>query len=102
MSVGAFIISALQFLEKGYLLNNAYFWASPEERQQMDKNNESKRLYYRQSGAAFMLAGLLLLIEAVHIATGWIWMLAAFILAVIVTIVYAVVSSVRIERRQRE
>ncbi len=68
----------------------------------MDKNNESKRLYYRQSGAAFMLAGLLLLIEAVHIATGWIWMLAAFILAVIVTIVYAVVSSVRIERRQRE
>ena len=68
----------------------------------MDKNNESKRLYYRQSGAAFMLAGLLFLIEAVHIATGWIWTFAAFILAVIVTVAYAVVSSVRIERCQRK
>ena len=102
LSIGAFVISALQFLEKGYLLNNAYFWASPEEREQMDKNKEGKRPYYRQSGAAFMLVGLLLLIEAVHIATGWIWMLAAFILAVIVTVVYAVVSSIRIERRQRK
>ncbi|MCI9214540.1 MAG: DUF3784 domain-containing protein [Oscillospiraceae bacterium] len=102
LSASAFVISALQFLEKGYLLNNAYFWASPEAREQMDKNKESKRPYYRQSGAAFMLAGLLFLIEAVHIATGWIWTFAAFILAVIVTVVYAVVSSVRIERRQRK
>ena len=102
LSVGAFVISALQFLEKGYLLNNAYFWASPEAREQMDKNKESKRPYYRQAGAAFMLAGILFLIEVVHIAAGWIWVLAAFILAVIVTVVYAVVSSVRIERRQRK
>ena len=100
LSVGAFVVSMLQFLEKGYLLNNAYFWASQEERKRMDKNKESKKPHYRQSGFAFLFIGLLFLIEAVHIATGWIWMLAVLILAVIIAVVYAVVSSVLIERRQ--
>lgn len=44
LGIGAFVISYLQFKEKGYLLNNTYFWASQEERKQMDKNKESERM----------------------------------------------------------
>ena len=100
LSIGAFVISRSQFMEKGYLFNNAYFWASQEERKRMDENKEGKKPYYRQSGFAFLLIGLLFLIAAVHIATGWRWMFAVLILAVIIAVVCAVVSSVLIERRQ--
>lgn len=44
LAIGAFVISYLQFKEKGYLLNNTYFGASQEERKQMDKNKESERM----------------------------------------------------------
>lgn len=44
LGIGALVISYLQFKEKGYLLNNTYFWASQEERKQMDKNKESERM----------------------------------------------------------
>jgi len=44
LGISAFVISYLQFKEKGYLLNNTYFWASQEERKQMDKNKESERM----------------------------------------------------------
>ena len=100
LSIGAFVISCLQFMEKGYLFNNAYVWASREERKRMEESRERKKPHYRQSGVAFLLIGLLFLIAAVHIATGWIWMFAVLILAVIIVVVYAVVSSVLIERRQ--
>ena len=59
--IGAFVISYLQFKEKGYLFNNAYIWASKQERKQMDENKESKTLYYRQSGFAFILIGFIFL-----------------------------------------
>ena len=78
LAIGAFVISYLQFKEKGYLFNNAYFWASPKERKQMDKNKESKKTYYRQSGFAFMFIGLAFLIFAVYIVTDWMWMYIVF------------------------
>ena len=40
LSIGTFVISYLQFKEKGFLFNNAYVWASPEERKRMDENKE--------------------------------------------------------------
>lgn len=44
LGISTFVISYLQFKEKGYLLNNTYFGASQEERKQMDKNKESERM----------------------------------------------------------
>ncbi|MBD5161626.1 MAG: DUF3784 domain-containing protein [Oscillibacter sp.] len=99
-SIGSFVISCFQFREKGYLFHNAYFWATQEERRRMDEAPESKMPYYRQSGFAFLLIGILFLVFAVYLATGWIWTLFAFSLAVIIAVVYAVVSSVKIERHQ--
>ena len=98
---GAFVISWFQFREKGYLFNNAYFWASQEERRRMDESKKSKKPYYQQSGIAFMLMGIFCLIFSAYIVTESVWMLAAFWLAVILAVVYAVVSSVKIERRQQ-
>lgn len=42
LGIGAFVISYLQFKEKGYLLNNTYFWASQEERKQMIRIKRAK------------------------------------------------------------
>ena len=102
LAIGAFVISYLQFKGKGYLFNNAYIWASEEERRRMDENKESKNPHYRQSGFAFLLIGIIFLVLAAHFATGWKWMYAVFALAVIIAVVYAVVSSVKIEQHQAE
>ena len=100
LAIGAFVISYLQFKGKGYLFNNTYFWASQEKRKQMDKSKESKKPYYRQSGFAFVLIGLIFLLSAVCIVTEWMWMYIVFWAFVILAVVYAVISSVQIERRK--
>ena len=100
LSAGSFFISYFQFREKGFLFNNAYLWATRDERRRMDENRESKRPHYRQSGFAFMFIGILCLIFAAYIAADRIWLLFAFGLVLIITIVYAVVSSVKIERQK--
>ena len=100
LSIGTFVISYLQFKEKGFLFNNAYVWASPEERKRMDENKESKKPHYRQSGFVFLFLGICCLIYAVYIITGRIWLSLLFWIFVIITLVYAVVSSVQIERHK--
>ncbi|MBF4691515.1 DUF3784 domain-containing protein [Fusibacter sp. Q10-2] len=44
MSITAFIISYMQYKEKGFLFNNAYLYASKKERNEMNK-----KPHYRQS-----------------------------------------------------
>ena len=100
LSIGTFVISYFQFREKGFLFNNTYIWASPEERKRMDENKESKKPHYRQSGFAFMFIGIFSLIFAVYVFTHWVWLLVLFGLFVIITLVYAVVSSIQIERHK--
>lgn len=97
LGIGAFVISYLQLKEKGYLFNNAYIWASQEERKQMDENKERKKPHYRQSGVAFMLIGFILIIYAAYIATDWIWLYVAFWVFILIAIIYAVVSSIQNE-----
>lgn len=100
LAIGAFVISYLQFQEKGYLFHNVYFWASQEERKKMDEHKKGKRPYYRQSGFSFMLLGIICLIAAVYLLTEWIWMAAAFWISVVIAAIYAVVSSSKIERQK--
>lgn len=100
LGIGAFVVSYLQFKEKGYLFNNAYIWASQEERKQMDENKELKKPYYRQSGTAFMLIGFILIMDAAYIATDWIWLYVTFWVFILIAIVYAVISSIQNERHK--
>ena len=88
------LLSIRSFFQKGVLLNNAYLYASKEERQKMNK-----KPYYRQTavilfliGVIFALNGTALLFELdmLYIAVGAL----AF-----VTVVYAVVSSVITEKK---
>ena len=94
IAVGCYIISCFQLLGKGFLLNNAYLYASKKERETMDK-----KPYYRQSGTVFVLLGTLFVILAVDAAlqTAWLYYCAMGIMSV--TMVYAIVSSLRIAKK---
>lgn len=83
-------------MEKGYLFNNAYLYATKEERIQMNK-----RPYYRQSAVVFMLMGILFLLTAVLALfyIKWIFYIVMAITAIM--IVYAVGSSIIIEKRNK-
>ena len=100
LGIGAFLISLLQFKEKGYLFNNAYIWASQEKRKQMDENEKVKKPYYRQSGFVFLLIGFIFMANAVYIATDWIWMSVASWVFIVTTVAYTIVSSIQMERHR--
>lgn len=90
-----FIISGLQFQQKGFLFNNAYLWASEQERKTMDK-----KPYYRQSAIVFLLLGVSLTIFAVNVFFDltWLWVLAYASAAA--AVIYAIASAVKIETKR--
>lgn len=90
----AFVISGFSFREKGILLNNAWLYASKEERRTMDK-----RLHYRQSGIVFCFIGTILILCAVWRMTGWSWTFYLFLADIAAVILYAIISSIWIEKR---
>ena len=55
-------ISFCQFIEKGFLFNNAYIFASEEERKKLDRKK-----HYRQSAIVFCLLSTVFLIMGLSI-----------------------------------
>lgn len=90
-------LSILHFAGKGYLINNAYIWASEEERGKMDK-----RPYYRQSAIVFCLLGAVFLVMGLSIVLQNSTIQLAEIPLLIGALVYAIVSSVKIEKRTKK
>ena len=90
-----FIIGVLQLLEKGVLINNAYIHASKTERERMDK-----RPHYRQSGVVFMLIGGIFSVNTVAciVHRQWLFFLVGGL--AFSAIVYAIISSVIIEKKK--
>ena len=90
IAIGFFALSVLHFCERGPLLNNAFLWATQEERKQLDK-----KPHYRQSAVAFFLLGVIFSLIALEtlLHTGWlytiIWAVA------LIAVVYAIASSVK-------
>ena len=96
IAIACFIFSYLQFQEKGFLFNNAYIYASKQERENMDK-----KPHYKQSGIVFVFIGIIFLINAIDtiLQTGW---LNFFVIGIaVIAIVYAIVSSVIVEKRKK-
>ena len=96
IAIACFIFSYLQFQEKGFLFNNAYIYASKQERENMDK-----KPHYKQSGIVFVFIGIIFLINAIDtiLQTGW---LNFFVIGIaVIAIVYAIVSSLIIEKRKK-
>ena len=96
LAILCFVFSYLQFHEKGFLFNNAYIYASKKEREIMDK-----RPHYKQSGIIFLLLGIIWLINAVDMVLQTGWLFYVFIAIAVITVVYAIISSVIIERRKK-
>lgn len=96
LSVILFTISLLHMYEKGFLINNAYIYASKEEREKMNK-----KPYYRQSGIVFFLLGLIALLNAFNIELKSVGLFVFVILLIVLVIVYAIVSTKKIEKNNR-
>ena len=97
VSVFAFITSIRSFMEKGFLLNNAYLYASKQERKTMDK-----KPHYRQSAIVFLSIGLIFLLIGLNMLFQTNWIFYIVIAIVIVTLIYAIVSSVMIEKNNNQ
>ena len=96
IAAAAFIMSGLSFVEKGFLFNNAYIYASKEMREKMDK-----KPYYRQSATVFLLIGLIFLLNGFSVIFETKWIFYAVIAVVVIAMVYAIVSSVMIEKNKK-
>ena len=96
ISIALFSISLMHLYEKGYLMNNAYIYASKEERETLNK-----RPYYRQSGIVFFLFGLIALLNAFNVELKSFKLFIFIILLVVFTIVYAIISTKKIEKNNR-
>ena len=95
LSAISFVISYRQFKETGLLINNSYLYASREEREKMNK-----KPHYRQSAIVFCLIGIIFLLIGMSVFTGWKEMLYSALAVSLVMIIYAVISSINIERKR--
>ncbi len=89
----AFVVGGLQLAEKGPLLNNSYFYASEKERAKMNKSP-----YYRQSGIVLLLVGVIFLLNCIAVFGQIRWMIWFVLLTAGVTLLYAVISSIHIDK----
>lgn len=96
IAIICFVISILQFKEKGFLFNNAYIGVSKQDRETMNK-----KPHYKQSGIVFALIGIIFLINTVEIILQTKWLLYLGITVEIAVVVYAIISSIAIEKRKK-
>ena len=96
VAVVCLVISYLQFNERGFLFNNAYIYASKQERENMNK-----KPHYKQSGIVFLMIGIAFFINTVEMILETGWLLYLVIVVAIITIIYSIISAVIIERRKR-
>ena len=97
IAIASFIFSYLQFHEKGFLFNNAYIYATPKEREEMDK-----KPHYRQSGIVFCMIGIIFLFNAFEMLFHTGWLAYGVVVVAVAATVYAVVSSIIIESNKRK
>ena len=97
IAFGAFFKSYRSFKEKGFLFNNAYIYASKQEQETMDK-----KPHYRQSAIVFFMLGVIFLLNGVSVLLEANWIFFLVIAIAIVAIIYAIVSSITIERRKTD
>ena len=90
ISGGFGFLSVRHFRERGYLLNNAWIFASEKERETMDK-----KPHYRQSAIVFCLCAVLFGIIGLSIVLQNSKIVLLEIPVAVAAIVYAVVSSIR-------
>ena len=96
LAAGAFFISFRSFREKGFLFNNAYIYASKQERESMDK-----KPYYHQSAVAFLMVGASLSLIGLSALMSVGWLSFAGMAVALAAVVYAIASEVAIEKKKK-
>ena len=91
------LLSIRSFLERGFVLNNAYIYASKEER-----NSMNKKPYYRQTAIVFCLLSLVFIIIglSVILRNSKIELLQIPVIAG--AIIYTVVSTIQINKQTKK
>ena len=96
VAIVCFVFSYLQFSEKGFLFNNAYIYASKQERETLDK-----KPYYKQSGIVFIMLGIIFGLNATEMIFETDWLLYVIIAVAVIAIIYAIASTVVIEKSKK-
>ena len=86
IAIGAFVMSYRSFREKGFLFNNAYIYASKQERETMDK-----KPHYRQSAIVFLLIGIIFLLNGVSVLLAAKWIFILVIVIAVIAFIYAII-----------
>lgn len=97
VAVACYVFSFLHFKQKGFLFNNAYLYASKEEREKMDK-----KPHYRQSAIVFLGIGTIFLLNGLQCLVEADWPFQLVIGLSICTLVYAALSSYIIEKKKKQ
>ena len=90
------LLSICSFLERGFLLNNAYLYASKEERKTMNK-----KPYYKQSAIVFCILSANFLVIGLSILLHNDKLLLLEIPLIVGVILYAIISTVRINKQTK-
>ena len=85
------------FMEKGFLMNNAYLYASKEQRKTMNK-----KPYYRQSAIIFCILGAMFFVIGLSLVLQDDRIVLFEIPLIFGAIIYALVSSFQIGKQERE
>ena len=88
--------SIRSFLGKGFLLNNAYLYASEDERKTMNK-----KPYYRQSAVVFCILSIVFIVIGLSLVLHNNKILLFEILLVVGAIIYAIASTVHINKQKK-
>ena len=97
LAIFALVLSIRSFGEKGFLLNNSYLYASKQEREAMDK-----KPYYRQSAIVFLLIACIFTLNGFAILLRIDWLSYIAVAVIFGAIVYAIASSVAIEKNKKQ
>lgn len=94
LAMVCWVIAILQFMEKGFCMNNAYIFARKQEREHMNK-----KPYYRQTGIVFALiaAAFFCLAAEIILETGW--LMKGVWVIIVLTVIYAIISSIKLETK---
>ena len=88
------VISIRSFGNRGFLLNNAYLYASKEDRKKMDK-----KPYYRQTAIVFLLLSIVFVIIGASIVLRNTRINLLEIPLILGTVIYAIASTIRINSK---
>lgn len=97
IAAGMAIISVRSFKNQGFLFNNAYIYASKKERETMDK-----KPYYRQSAIVFLILCFAFIVIGVSVVLRNSRITLLEIPLILGAIIYAVVSSVQICKKEKK